>query len=503
MATFSINTLTEKGTEMMATALATAQGIEFTALAIGDGAAPENPETLTDLVNKVMDVEIAKVYRAASEPGTSIFRASFQNKTGSAFRFREAGIYARLQGTADDPILYGYANAGDTADLIDTVEEGSLLMQTLLCNIVTGSAEVQLIDNPSAPLSRRDFSEYLPLTGGTMTGYIVLDPNGGTKNNYNIGYDFDAGDGAGIALRSKNREGDPGSWVLYAKNGNTVRTLVGKTDGTMTWDGGAFVCTEANVQFKRTDTSGCLTFHGGTNTENGSGLFLYGQDYTADYYKGDFLLRAAANGQIVDLRGQPDGTLTWGSANVLTSLGGDLNGELHHTKYGAPAIRYKDGAALFLFPMGQEFYKGGFILRAYSTNDQFIDLQGWADGRLHWNGNDILTTAGGNVRALTIANNTVLTSQNATIGYLDYANAISLPISSNDTTALTYTAPNNGMFYLICKNDDRASIAIGKLTLAIGDTGYTRPNVACVPLRKGDVVTYITTNMAYFVKSKY
>ena len=95
------------------------------------------------------------------------------------------------------------------------------------------------------------------------------------------------------------------------------------------------------------------------------------------------------------------------------------------------------------------------------------------------------------------------TQTNTVIGYLDYANAISLSISTNDTTTLTYTAPANGMFYLLCKSDDRASIAIGKLTLAIGDTGYTRPNMACVPLRKGDVVKYITTNKAYFVKSKY
>lgn len=337
MATFSINTLTEKGTEMMATALATGQGIEFTGLAIGDGAAPENPETLTALVNKVMDVEISKVYRAASEPGTSIFRASFQNKTGSAFRFREAGIFARLQGTADDPILYGYANAGDTADLIDTVEEGSLLMQTLLCNIVTGSADVQLIDNPSALITRQDLLEYLPLTGGAMTGDNV---------------------------------------VIYKQ-----------------------------------DTSGRLCLTAGTDTEDGAGLYMSGENFTGSSYisPGSFLLRAAGNGSYIDLRGTSDGTLTWRDSAVLTAAGGTLNAPLYNTSPGNPVIRNINGGALFLFSIDDPAYKGGFILRAYSTNDQFIDLQGWADGRLHWNGNDILTTAGGNVSALTIASKQVVT----------------------------------------------------------------------------------------------
>ena len=45
--------------------------------------------------------------------------------------------------------------------------------------------------------------------------------------------------------------------------------------------------------------------------------------------------------------------------------------------------------------MGEEFYKGGFILRAYETSNNFKDLQGWSDGRLQWAGSDILTTSNG------------------------------------------------------------------------------------------------------------
>lgn len=198
--------------------------------------------------------------------------------------------------------------------------------------------------------------------------------------------------------------------------------------------------------------------------------------------------------------------------DFLSSAGGEIRGSLINTNSSQAVIENKsydenenvvNGASLHLFPSNDTNYKGGFALRAPTDEGTYVELCGKNDGTLSWNNTKLLTTIGGNVNSLTIANNAVLTSQNVSIGYLDYANAISLSISSNDTTSLSYTAPSNGMFYLVGKADDRASISIGKFSLEIGDTGYTRPSAACVPLKKGDVITYITTNKAYFVKSKY
>lgn len=407
MATFSISILTEKGAELTATALATSQSIEFTGLKLGDGEAPAEPEKLLELVNEIMPVDISKVYTLATEKGITHLRASFQNKTGSAFYFREVGIYARLAGSGATPILFAYANAGDTADLIDTIEEGSLLQQTLICPIVTGSAEVQYIDNYSALLTRQDLREYLPLAGGTMTGYIILDPDGGKKNSYNIGYDFDKGEGGGVAFRGSKRDGDPGSFVLYSKNGSAATSLTGKPTGELTWDGDEVLFTENGLQVKKTNTTGHMTLHGGTNTEDGSGLFLYGESHSS---QGLFLLRASGNGKLVDLQGLPNGRLLWNNNDVLTSAGGDMNGTIVSRAYAHPVLQSKThdqngneiaGSTLYMFPHNDPTYKGGFILRAVNASGRYAELCGKNDGSLTWNGYNIerVQSSGGEASA--------------------------------------------------------------------------------------------------------
>lgn len=390
MATFNTSTLTEKGAELTATALATAQSIEFTGLKIGDGEAPAEPEKLLELINPLMPASISKVFTLATEKGITHLRASFQNKTGAAFHFRELGIYARIKDTGT-PILYAYANAGDTADLIDTVEEGSLLQQTLIIPIATGSADVLYVDNPSALLTRQDLLEYLPLAGGTMTGYITLDPDGGTKYSYNIGYDFDKGDGGGVAFRGSKRDGDPGSFVLYAKNGSAANSLTGKPTGILEWDGSDIVLKYTDVtRIRKETTENGLYLLSGYGTENGAGVFLYGEKHNTS--SGIFLLRAAANGEKIDLLGRPDGTLLWGGRAVLTSIGGKLDGTIASSFSGNPVLRnINSGGALYLFPLGDPTYKGGFILRAYSELEKYVDLQGWSDGRLQWKNQDIVT----------------------------------------------------------------------------------------------------------------
>ena len=95
------------------------------------------------------------------------------------------------------------------------------------------------------------------------------------------------------------------------------------------------------------------------------------------------------------------------------------------------------------------------------------------------------------------------TQTNTVIGYLDYANAVSVTKTSNSTTSKTYTAPANGMFMINILQDQPGQLKIGKVTLTIGTSSYTRPMFACLPLKKGDVVTYICTGSVYFVKSKY
>lgn len=84
------------------------------------------------------------------------------------------------------------------------------------------------------------------------------------------------------------------------------------------------------------------------------------------------------------------------------------------------------------------------------------------------------------------------------IGDLDYGNALSIGTSSS---AKSYTAPANGMIIIQNNQDTIGKLSIGKVSLSIGDTGYTRPMFACLQLKKGDVVSYQATKAAYFVKS--
>lgn len=55
--------------------------------------------------------------------------------------------------------------------------------------------------------------------------------------NVDIGWDWDNGDGAGIAFRNADAT-NAGQFRLYARKNTTVeRALVGDTDGSLTWDG--------------------------------------------------------------------------------------------------------------------------------------------------------------------------------------------------------------------------------------------------------------------------
>ncbi len=86
----------------------------------------------------------------------------------------------------------------------------------------------------------------LPLSGGTMSGSInYVDDNSQTfgigfsdanKDNIDVGWTYADGTGAGIGLRSVDNT-DAGAFNIYAKNGGTVKTLIGTPAGVLTWGG--------------------------------------------------------------------------------------------------------------------------------------------------------------------------------------------------------------------------------------------------------------------------
>ena len=86
------------------------------------------------------------------------------------------------------------------------------------------------------PLAKQDYvdTQFLPLTGGLMSGAIKLDPNveGGIID---IGFDFHERLGGGISFRSINYDENPGGFEIFARDLTNTTTLVGKPGGTLTW----------------------------------------------------------------------------------------------------------------------------------------------------------------------------------------------------------------------------------------------------------------------------
>ena len=55
-----------------------------------------------------------------------------------------------------------------------------------------------------------------------------------------------------------------------------------------------------------------------TSTNDGADIVLFDKDNTSN--QGHFLLQASNGTNAVGLRGKPDGTLTWGSKNIVRSV---------------------------------------------------------------------------------------------------------------------------------------------------------------------------------------
>ena len=84
--------------------------------------------------------------------------------------------------------------------------------------------------------------------------------------------------------------------------------------GTMTGD---ITFSGIVTSFKRTNDTGYMQFFGGKTWENGAHLILNGTNRPNE--GGEFALIARSSSSYLNLHGKPDGSLTWGNANVLTS----------------------------------------------------------------------------------------------------------------------------------------------------------------------------------------
>ena len=147
MSTFTLNSITVQGLNVIAKLVA-GSTLQFTRIAVGDGAMPSDktPLTVTDLTNKLFDVDINSVENNGN--GSATVTGVFSNadkETG--FFYRELGLFAKDPDTQAE-ILYCYGNAGADAEWISpsgasSVIEKEVKIVTLIGNAETVTAEIK------------------------------------------------------------------------------------------------------------------------------------------------------------------------------------------------------------------------------------------------------------------------------------------------------------------------------------------------------------------------
>jgi len=141
--------LTSAGKHLINKALLGTQ-LNFTKIAVGDGHNEDNVDNLTDLNNKVMDVDINAI---TMDSGYVTITGVMNNSKNTAeWWWSEIGIYA------DDPdngeVLYAYSNAGDKAEHIPAYSSASFIQTTISVAVIVGAAS-----NISATLG--EYSGYI------------------------------------------------------------------------------------------------------------------------------------------------------------------------------------------------------------------------------------------------------------------------------------------------------------------------------------------------------
>lgn len=140
MSTFTLNSITVNGLNVIAKLVA-GSTLEFTRIAIGDGAMPSDktPLTVTDLSHKLFDVAINSVVSDGN--GSATIMGTFSNadkETG--FFYRELGLFAK-DPTTQKEFLFCYGNAAADAEWISPSGGSSVIEKEVKIVTLVGNAE--------------------------------------------------------------------------------------------------------------------------------------------------------------------------------------------------------------------------------------------------------------------------------------------------------------------------------------------------------------------------
>ena len=169
--------------------------------------------------------------------------------------------------------------------------------------------------NPSAHTAIQN--KFLPLAGGTMTG--VINRNGALVQNTVSGGSVSliashtgaTEKGAALYLWDEANSTYPGYFILRAGHTSGYSDLRGTATGGLTWMGHDVL----RDYFAKADNTGMIQLLSGTNYLNGAYLRMGGLENTSSF--GDFKLGAGNGTTAHELRGTPDGQLTWDNKTIL------------------------------------------------------------------------------------------------------------------------------------------------------------------------------------------
>ena len=207
------------------------------------------------------------------------------------------------------------------------------------------------------------------ITSGVTNGSIAVNDTDVAVTGWNTKADLDSPVFVGTPTAPTPANNDNSTKLattefVTTKAGNYLPLSGGQLTGEFLTgrENGTFVIRAGNA-----DNS--LTLYGGTTNQNGANLLLYGDNHSASFAQGRFLLRAKKGENLIDLIGTPDGTLTWGNASLtdgtfLTVR--TVNLEVNTSTSGligsitAPAVsgyqflcwfaHLSDGASFFCYP---------------------------------------------------------------------------------------------------------------------------------------------------------
>lgn len=290
-------------------------------------------------------------------------------------------------------------------------------------------------DNSTKIATTAFVNNYLPLSGGTMTGTLYFNTGGEARIQNNLstndGYVGIYGgsgytNGAYMTLSGKDRATNGGQIIINANDGTNENRIEVKTDKTsfekeINVNGGisfgSWITGSGDSNTKlvivgnnRSGKDGYTGVFGGAGYDQGAAVYVYGMNHTNN--SGEFRLRAYDGTNVHNLIGTPDGVLTWDGVIEKSTI-------LAQTPDNATFIRvcggngFDNGAALSLWGKSHSSNAGEWRLRAKNgTND--VQLAGYPNGNLMWAGNNVLTDGTvGNIVSKSISSNVSLSATTA------------------------------------------------------------------------------------------